>query len=150
MIALLPRPCARWLVFLGGALCLAGGAVPVRAERLSPGFGPGQGYREEVKAEEDVGTLDPAAATRLLATVLVAPAGTQPTSSNSSSSSSNLSNVVKSPNGSSSTSGNNSSGSTSSSSDPTPHDSPEPASVLLASLGVALTGWGQRRRRQAV
>jgi hypothetical protein len=148
MIVHLPRPCARWFIFLGSALCLAVAAVPARAERLSPDFGPGQGQRNEVKAEEDVGPLDAEAATRLLAAVLVAPAGTQSTNSNSSSSSSNLSNVVKSPNGSGNTSGNNnSSGSTGGGPDPATHDSPEPASLLLASLGVVLTGWGRRRRK---
>jgi hypothetical protein len=176
MKALLPRPSGQWFVLLGGALCLAVAAVPAQADMLVPSFGTQaarggsaapvvyrSGQNEASQTEEDTpaSAVDSAAAMRVLAMVLVAPAGTQPTGSSSASSSgssgsSNLSSVVKSPNGSSGTSGNSNSSSTGTSQtsgngpDPTPHDSPEPASLLLAAVGVILTGWGQRRRRLRV
>jgi hypothetical protein len=131
---------------LGGALWLAVAAVPAHAEMVHTGFGRQEGQAEKGTAAT---AAEPDTALQVLAMVLVAPAGTQPTSSTSSSGGSNLSSVVKSPSGSGSNSnGGGSSQSGGGTTDPIPHDSPEPASLLLASLGVALTGWGQRRRRR--
>jgi hypothetical protein len=168
MVSRLPGPQHRLAVLLGSALALVVGVVPAHAEQLvaqisSDSARRGQGYqpggssrivyrsgRPEDEMEEAAVAGDPRAVGAVLAMILVAPAGIQPmsssSSSTSSSSSSNLSSVTKAASGSSKgTTGQTSAGAT----DPASAVSaPEPASLGLALLGTALTGWVRLQRRR--